>query len=122
MNKRNYETLFVLTPVLSDEQIQETTGKVVNFLKNNKSEIVYESGSELKKLSYPIDGKLSGVYNVIEFRASPDVVKLLEIEYKREEKIIRFLTIVLDKHGIAYNEKKRLKTTIEQTNKTEINQ
>ena len=50
----NYETVFILTPVLSDEQAKETVKKVVKFLKDNKAQIVHEENWGLRKLAYPI--------------------------------------------------------------------
>lgn len=107
MKLRNYETVFVLTPVLSEEQLRETIDKFRGFLQENKAEIVYEDKIGLKKLAYPIQRKATGVYHLFEFRATPDVISALETEYRREEKVIRFLTLALEKHGVEYNEKKR---------------
>lgn len=107
MELRNYETVFVLTPVLSEEQLQETVDKFRSFLQERKAEIVHENKIGLKKLAYPIQRKSTGVYHLFEFKATPDVIGALEIEYRREEKIIRFLTFALEKHGVAYNDKKR---------------
>ena len=107
MELRNYETMFVLTPVLSDEQLQEPIAKIRDFLKENKAEIIHEDNIGLKKLAYPIQQKSTGVYHLFEFKAAPAVISALETEYRREEKIIRFLTFTLEKHGVEYNEKKR---------------
>lgn len=107
MELRNYETVFVLTPVLSEEQLQETIDKFRGFLQEKKAEIVHEDKIGLKKLAYPIRRKSTGVYHLFEFKATPEVISALEIEYRREEKIIRFLTFALEKHGVAYNDKKR---------------
>ena len=107
MELRNYETVFVITPVLSEEQLQETIGKFRSFLQENKAEIVHEDKIGLKKLAYPIQRKSTGVYHLFEFRAAPDLIGRLETEYRREEKIIRFLTFALEKYGVEYNDKKR---------------
>ncbi|HAN49562.1 MAG TPA: 30S ribosomal protein S6 [Amoebophilaceae bacterium] len=107
MELRNYETMFVLTPVLSEEQLQETIDKFRGFLQGKKADILHEDKIGLKKLAYPIQRKSTGVYHRFEFKAPPDVISALETEYRREEKIIRFLTFALEKHGVEYNEKKR---------------
>jgi small subunit ribosomal protein S6 len=104
---RSYETVFVLTPVLSEVQLQETVDKFRSFLQERKAEIIHENKIGLKKLAYPIQRKSTGVYHLFEFKAAPDVIGALEIEYRREEKIIRFLTFALERHGLAYNDKKR---------------
>ena len=107
MQLKSYETMFVLTPILSEEQLQEIIDKFRKFLQAKNAEIVHEDKIGLKKLSYPIQRKSTGFYHLFEFRATPTVIGALETEYRREEKIIRFLTMSLDKHGVEYNEKKR---------------
>jgi small subunit ribosomal protein S6 len=107
MKLKSYETMFVLTPVLSEEQLQETIDKFRSFLKEKKAEIIHEGKIGLKKLAYPIQNKSTGFYHLFEFKAAPDLVGMLETEYRREEKVIRFLTFALEKHGIEYNDKKR---------------
>ena len=105
---KRYETVFILTPVLSPEQLTEAVDKFRNILSDSAgTEIVYEHNWGLRKLAYPIQKKNTGFYYLIEFKALPDVIGKLEVEYKRDERIIRFLTVALDKHSIAYNEKKR---------------
>ncbi len=104
---RQYETVFIMTPVLSDEQMKETVSKFQDYLKNKGAEIVYEDHWGLRKMAYPIQKKSTGFYHLIEFKADTQLVKDLELEMKRDEKVIRFLTVALDKHAVAYNEKKR---------------
>mmetsp|Transcript_9666 Transcript_9666/g.22205 ORF Transcript_9666/g.22205 Transcript_9666/m.22205 type:complete len:124 (-) Transcript_9666:3228-3599(-) len=107
MKTKNYETVLILTPVLSEQQLQETIGKVRSFLEENKVEIIHEDKIGLQKLAYPIQHKSTGVYHLFEFRAKPEVIQVLEVYYRREERIIRFLTLALDRHGVVYNDKKR---------------
>jgi small subunit ribosomal protein S6 len=104
---KQYETVFIMTPVLSDQQIKETVKKYQSLLADNKAEIVFEHNWGMKKLAYPIQKKTTGFYYLIEFKSEPALIATLETAYKRDEKLLRFLTIVLDKHSIAYNEKKR---------------
>ena len=107
MNK--YETVFILTPVLSDEQMKETVAKFKKLLTDNGAEIVNEEAWGLKKLAYNIEKKTSGFYNLIEFKADPTVINTLEIGYRRDEKVIRYMTVKLDKYAAAYAEKRRAK-------------
>ena len=102
-----YETVFILTPVLSDDQMKETVKKYMDFLSNRGAEIVHTHNWGMRKLAYPIKKKSSGFYYLIEFKAEGSVIADLEIAYKRDERLLRFLTVSLDKHAIAYNEKKR---------------
>lgn len=104
-----YETVFILTPVLSDEQMKEAVKKFEDILTNNGAEIVFEDFWGMRKLAYPIQKKSSGFYQLIEFKAEGNVIETIETELKRDERVLRFLTVKLDKHAVAYNEKKRRK-------------
>ncbi|MFP4089111.1 MAG: 30S ribosomal protein S6 [Cyclobacteriaceae bacterium] len=104
---KNYETVFILNPVLSDDQMKDTAAKFVNILKENGADIVNEENWGLRKLAYPINHKTTGFYNMVEFAASPETVAILETEYRRDERVMRFLTVSLDKHALEYNERRR---------------
>ncbi|SMD44549.1 SSU ribosomal protein S6P [Aquiflexum balticum DSM 16537] len=107
MFQKNYETVFILTPVLSDVQMKDTVDKFVNLLKTEGAEIINVENWGLKKLAYPIEKKSTGFYVLIEFLSAPTVIKKMEIELRRDEKVMRFLTTVLDKHAVAYGDKRR---------------
>ena len=104
-----YETVFILTPVLSDEQMKETAAKFKKVLTDKGAEIINEEAWGLKKMAYAIQKKSTGFYCLIEFKAEPAVVKKLETAYRRDEKVIRFMTVKLDKHAAEYAEKRRNK-------------
>ena len=104
-----YETVFILTPVLSDEQMKETVAKFTNLLKNNGAEILNEETWGLKKMAYAIQKKSTGFYCLVEFKAEPSVIKTLETAFRRDEKVIRFQTVKLDKYAAEYAEKRRAK-------------
>ncbi len=105
---KNYETVFIMTPVLSDDQMKETVGKFQKLLKDKGAEIIHEDHWGLRKLAYPIQKKTSGFYHLIEFKSEGSLINELEVAFKRDERILRFLSVSLDKHAVAYNEKKRL--------------
>jgi len=102
-----YETVFILTPVLSDEQMKEAVEKLKDVLKQNDATIVNEENWGLRKLAYPIQKKSTGFYNLLEFEAEPTIVKKLETAFRRDERVIRFLTFRLDKYAAEYAEKRR---------------
>ena len=102
-----YETVFIATPVLSDSQMKEAVAKYTSLIKENGGEIVYEEDWGLKQLAYPIQHKTSGFYYLIEFKADPSFVATLETQYHRDERIIRFITVSLDQHALAYAEHRR---------------
>ena len=116
-----YETVFILTPVLSEEQMKEAVKKYEDFLTNNGAEIVHRENWGMRKLAYPIQKKSSGFYQILEYKVGGDVISKLEVDFKRDERILRFLTVKLDKFAIIYGDKrrKRLKDAKKEVKKEE---
>ena len=104
---KQYETVFIATPVLSDVQMKDAVAKYTDLIKANGGEVVYEEDWGLKQLAYSIQHKTSGFYYLIEFKAEPEFVATLETQYRRDERILRYLTVALDKNAAAYAEKRR---------------
>jgi len=113
----HYETVFIVTPVLSDAQMKETVKKFKDLITGEGGEIVNDEDWGLKKLAYPIQKKTTGYYYLIEFKASGAFIKKFETEYRRDERVIRFLTFSMDKFAIAYAEKRRNKKKEQVTEK-----
>ncbi len=106
----HYETVFILTPVLSEDQAKEAVGKFRKILKDLGANIIHEESWGLRKLAYQIQKKSTGHYHLFEFSAANgNVVAELEVAFKRDERVMRFLTVRLDKFGAAYAEKRRNK-------------
>ena len=105
----HYETVLILNPVLSETQIEETVKKFEDFLIKNGAKMVSKEDWGLKKLAYPIQHKKSGFYHLFEFQAPGEAISPYELEFRRDERIMRFLTVKLDKHAIAWAEKRRNK-------------
>ena len=103
----HYETVFILTPVLSDAQMKEAVEKFKTVLTKNGAAIVNEEAWGLRKLAYPIQHKSTGFYTLIEFDGEPTIVKTLETAFRRDEKVLRFLTFRLDKNAAEYAAKRR---------------
>lgn len=87
--------------------MKEAVQKFQDILRDNGAEIVHEEDWGLKKLAYPIQKKSTGFYYLIEFKSDPKMVDILEIGYRRDERVIRFLTTKMEKYAIEYAEKKR---------------
>lgn len=102
-----YETVIVLTPLLSEEVAKEAVAKFKKIILDSGAEIVQEDNWGLRKLAYPIEKKTTGYYHLTEFKAPGELISSLEVQFKRDERVMRFLTVSLDKHAVAYNEKKR---------------
>ena len=104
---KQYETVFIATPVLSDQQMKEAVAKYTKLIADNGGEVVYEEDWGLRQLAYPIQHKTSGFYYLIQFQAEPSFVETLETQYYRDERIIRYLTVALDKDAVEYAERRR---------------
>ena len=103
----NYETVFILTPVLSEPQMKEAVEKFKTVLTDNGCTIENEELWGLRKLAYPIQKKSTGFYAFLEFTGEPSVVNKLEIAYRRDEKVLRFLTFRQPKFAHEYAIKRR---------------
>ena len=107
----NYETVFILTPVLSEKQTKEAVDKFKKSLKSSSAIINSDESWGLKKLAYPIQKKSTGFYFLIEFQGEGVTVKNFELELKRDERVMRFLTTKMDKDHLEYSIKRREKLT-----------
>ncbi|MDI1356105.1 MAG: 30S ribosomal protein S6 [bacterium] len=107
MEKR-YETVFILTPVLSDDQAKEAAKKFKKAITDLGGKIANEENWGLRKLAYPIQKKTTGFYHLLEFAGEgQEIVNQLEVAFKRDERVLRFLTVALDKHASAYADKRK---------------
>ncbi|MEE1414643.1 MAG: 30S ribosomal protein S6 [Prevotellamassilia sp.] len=104
-----YETVFIMTPVLSDQQMKETVAKFKGILTDAGAEIINEEEWGLKTMAYPIQKKSTGFYELIEFKAEPSVIAKLEVAFRRDERVIRYITVKNEKYAAEYAEKRRNK-------------
>ncbi len=102
-----YETVFILTPVLSEPQVKEAVKKFRDIITGSGGDLIHEEDWGMKKLAYPINKKSTGFYHLFEFKSNPDFIDKMETEYRRDEKIIRFMTVKLDKYAVEYSQKRR---------------
>ena len=102
-----YETVFIATPVLSEPQIKEAVKKFRDIIRENGGELIHEEDWGMKKLAYPIQKKSTGFYHMFEFKSDTQFISKLETDFRRDERIIRFMTVRLDKYAAAYSEKRR---------------
>ena len=105
----HYETVFILNPVLSETQIKETVSKFEDYLTSKGATMVSKEDWGLKKMAYEIQNKKSGFYHLFEFNVPGEVLIGFETEFRRDERIMRFLTVSLDKHAISWAERRRIK-------------
>lgn len=103
----DYESVIIFTPVLSDEQLKDAVSKYRNMILENGGEMVHEENWGLTKLAYPINKKTTGFYHIYEYKAPASFISKFELAFRRDERIMRFLSTSLDKHAVIYNQRKR---------------
>ena len=96
-----------MNPVLSEEQIKETVKKYEGLLVSKGAKMIAKEDWGLKKLAYPIQNKKSGFYHLFEYTVDGSAINPMEVEFRRDERFMRYLTVKLDKHAIAWAEKRR---------------
>jgi small subunit ribosomal protein S6 len=105
---RHYEVTFIVDPVLSGDEVKSTAETIVNDLKGYGCNIVAVDEMGLRQLAYAINRRTSGIYYCVEFATEgADFIGKFELALKRNEKLLRFLTVKLDKFGVKYNDDKR---------------
>lgn len=105
---KQYETTFIIDPVLSGDDIKATANMYIDYLKGEGCEMVHIEEMGIRQLAYPIAKRTSGAYFSLEYKASkPELVAKLELAFRRDERILRYMTLSLDKHGVKYNDDKR---------------
>lgn len=104
--KNIYETVFISTPVLSPQQVKETVNDFKTFIEARDGKVVHEEDWGIKKLAYSIQKRGSGFYYLMQFEAEGDVIEKLNVQFKRDARILRHLVVKMDKHALAYSEKR----------------
>ena len=105
----HYETVFILNPVLSETQVKEAVQKFNDYLVSKGAEMISKEDWGLKKLAYAIQNKKSGFYHLFEYKVSGEAITPFELEFRRDDSVMRYLTVRLDKHAIAWAEKRRVR-------------
>jgi small subunit ribosomal protein S6 len=105
---RQYEITFIIDPVLPGDEANKAAKSYETLLSEEGASIVNVDNMGLKQLAYPINKKNSGVYKCIEFQSEHGaMIPKVELAMRRDERIMRFLTVKLDKYAVKYNEDKR---------------
>ncbi|MCK5782135.1 MAG: 30S ribosomal protein S6 [Flavobacteriales bacterium] len=114
---KHYETVFILNPVLSEDQVKEAVKKYEDHLVAKGATMVVTEDWGLKKLAYPIQNKKSGFYTLFQFSTEDSsIIERYETEFRRDEKVMRFLTVAMDKHAVSWAERRRAKLNIKANN------
>jgi len=106
--KRHYETVIIFTPILTEQEVKQSARKYIDdVLVKADSTIVNEDLWGLRQLAYPIKKKTTGFYLIVEHQSTADAVKQMEVLFRRDTNVLRFLTVKLDKWGVEYTDNKR---------------
>jgi small subunit ribosomal protein S6 len=105
--QNHYETIMITSPLVTESQLKESVARYKELMSQGGAEIIHEEDWGLRKFAYPIKKKSTGYYHLFEFKAEPDFIKKLETEYNRDEKVLRYITVALDKYAVIYNESRR---------------
>jgi len=105
----HYETVFILNPVLSDTQVKETVKKFEDYLTSKGGNVIYKEDWGLKKLAYNIQKKKTGFYHLIEFKIEGEEIGPFELEFRRDDSVMRYLTVKLDKHAAAWADRRKVR-------------
>ena len=100
----------MLTPVLSEDQAKETVKKVKSLIKEASGKVLHEENWGMRKLAYPIQKKSNAFYHLLEFESDPSFIHRMETEFRRDERVIRFLTVRMDKDHVSFAESRRNKS------------
>ena len=105
---KQYEVTFIVDPVLSDDEIKSTAKNYTDLITTEGGVVVHLEELGLRQLAYMINKRNTGVYFSLEFQSeSGGFIPKMELAMKRDERILRFLTVSLDKYGVKYNDDKR---------------
>ncbi len=103
----SYELMVIFTPVLSNDEYKAATKNLKKFITDNEGEVVGEDAWGLKSFAYPIDKKTTGLYYVMEYKAPATLNAKFLVQMSRDESVMRNMITSLDKHAVAYNDRKR---------------
>ncbi|MDH3004891.1 MAG: 30S ribosomal protein S6 [Candidatus Shikimatogenerans sp. JK-2022] len=110
LNKiKNYETILIFTPVLSDKIVQNVYLEYENFLIENKAEIINKEIWGMKKLAYKIKKNKNGFFFILQYKIFPNFLEIIKNKILQDERIIRFLIIKINKNALEYSLKNKKK-------------
>ncbi len=97
---REYESIFVLNPDVSDGQVDAEVEKIREFVTSKKGEVTEVQKWGRRKLAYEIGKNREGNYTLIRFQSDSAVPQELERRYRLNENMIRFLTVLYEKPSV----------------------
>ena len=90
---RKYETVFVLSPEISEDQVNSTVDKVKSIIEKSNGKIENVDFWGKKKLAYEINKNKEGYYIVYDFEAKPSLIAELERNYRITDEVMKFIVV-----------------------------
>jgi small subunit ribosomal protein S6 len=90
---RRYETICILRPTLSEEQISTLIDNTTNIITSDNGQIIELDKWGMKKLSYLIKKESLGYYIYYDFAGSPEAVAEMERKFRIDDSVLRYLTV-----------------------------
>lgn len=104
---RQYETGFVLSPALSEEETAQFIQQMADIVAQKKGRMVRQDVWGKRRLAYPIKRFQEGVYVFFTYEGPGDVSTELERRFKQTDTVIRFMTVLKDPRDLVRRKKKR---------------
>jgi len=93
INMRKYETIFILQPELSEDDIKSVTAKAQDVISTYKGECFRMDDWGIRKLAYPIKKSARGRYYYLRFDGNSALISELERRLRLDDKVLRYQSI-----------------------------
>ena len=104
---RQYETGFVLSPTLSEEETAQFVQQMADVVAQKKGRLVKQDIWGKRRLAFPIKRFQEGVYVFFTYEGAGDISTELERRFKQTDAVIRFMTVLRDPRDLTRRKKKR---------------
>jgi len=93
---RRYETIFIASPTLTDEQSDELVKQFEGIIAEQGGELLKTDKWGRKKLAYEVQKFSEGYYTLFEMNAGPDLIAELERRFRNNDAVIKYLSVRMD--------------------------
>jgi small subunit ribosomal protein S6 len=105
---RQYETAFLLSPKLSEEETASFITQMADVISQKKGKMIKEDRWGKRRMAYPIKRFEEAFYVIFLYEAEPEVPYELERRFKQTESVLRFLTVKKESKENKRKKKKRM--------------
>ena len=103
---RRYETIFIASPTLTDEQSDELVKMYEGIIAEQGGELLKTDKWGRKKLAYEVNKFQEGIYTLFEMNAGPTLVAELERRFRNHDSVLKFLSVRMDEDAKAATRQK----------------